>query len=71
MPPFDLTFLRVEGEGVGIVEDVEAQTVESVVYSADGHPLVHLGRVVLVDLQVKQLRKGRWRVVTFPGASAR
>lgn len=60
-----------EGEGVEILEDYEAQTVESVGYGVDGHPLVHLGRVVLDDLQVKQLRKAGWRVVPVPGGPKR
>jgi hypothetical protein len=59
------------GEGVEIVEDLEAQTVESAGYGADGHPLVHLGRVVLGDLQMKQLRKTGWRVVAVPGGPSR
>jgi hypothetical protein len=33
--------------------------------------VVHLGRVVLDDLQVKQLRKAGWRVVLAPGAPER
>ena len=94
MPPFDLTFLRVdrgesatvmeayilsagwpvmprEGEGVEILEDAEAKTVESVGYGVDGSPLVHLGRVVLDGLQVAHPRKAGWRVVPVPGAPAR
>ncbi len=57
----DRPFLPREGEGVEILEDYEAQTVDSVGYGADGSVLVHLGRVVLDDLQVKQLRKMGWR----------
>lgn len=60
-----------EGEGVEIIEDLEAQTVESVGYGVDGHPLVHLGRAVLDDLQVAQLRKTGWRVVPVPGGPTR
>jgi hypothetical protein len=56
-----------EGEGVEIIADFEAQTVKSVGYGVDGSPLVHLGRVVLDDLQVKQLRKVGWRVTPVPG----
>lgn len=59
------------GEGVEILEDLEAQTVLSVGYGMDGHPLAHLGRVVLDDLQVKQLRKAGWRVVAVPGGPTR
>jgi hypothetical protein len=59
-----------EGEGVEIAEGLDAQTVESVGYDLDGVPSVHLGRVVLDDLQVKQLRKAGWRVVPVPGARA-
>jgi hypothetical protein len=33
----------------------------------DASPLVHLGRVVLDDLQVKQLRKAGWAVEAVPG----
>ena len=64
-------FLPREGEGVEILEDYEAQTVDSVGYGADGSPLVHLGRVVLDDLQVKQLRKMGWRAEAFPGGPTR
>jgi hypothetical protein len=64
-------FLPREGEGVEILEDFEAQTVESVGYDADGSPLVHLGRVVLDDLQVKQLRKMGWRAEAFPEGPTR
>lgn len=56
----DWPFIPREGEGVEIIEAFEAQTAESVGYSADGDPLVHLGRVVLDDLQVAQLRKAGW-----------
>jgi len=67
----DWPFLPREGEGVEILEDYEAQTVDSVGYGADGSPLVHLGRVVLDDLQVKQLRKAGWRAEAFPGGPTR
>jgi hypothetical protein len=67
----DWPFLPREGEGVEILEDYEAQTVESVGYGVDGSPLVDLGRVVLDDLQVAQLRNAGWRVVAFPGGSTR
>jgi hypothetical protein len=60
-----------ESEGVEIIEDLEAQIVESVGYRVDGHPLVHLGRAVLDDLQVAQLRKAGWRVVPIPGGPTR
>ena len=60
-----------EGEGVEILEDFEGQTLESVGYGVHRRPLVHLGRVVLDDLQVKQLRKAGWRVEALPGAPAR
>jgi hypothetical protein len=56
-----------EGEGVEILEGFEAQTVESVGYGVDGSPLVHLGRVVLDDLQVLQLRKAGWQAAALPG----
>jgi len=59
------------GEVVEIIEDVEAQTVESVGYGVDGYPPVTLGRVVLDDLEVKQLRKMGWRVAPLPGAPTR
>lgn len=58
----DWPFMPREGEGVEIFEDFEAQTVESVGCGVNGDPLVHLGRVVLDDLQVAQLRKAGWRV---------
>jgi hypothetical protein len=67
----DWPFVPREGEGVEIFEDFESQRVESVGYGVDGHPLVHLGRVVLDDLQVKQLRKVGWRAEAVPGAPAR
>ena len=60
-----------EGEGVEILEDFKAQEVESVGHGVDGHPLVHLGRVVLDDLQVAQLRKTGWRGGPFPGGPMR
>jgi hypothetical protein len=59
------------GEGVEILEDFEAQIVASVGYGVPGSPLVDLGRVVLDDLQVAQLRKAVWRVVAFPGGPSR
>jgi hypothetical protein len=62
----DWPFIPREGEGVEILEDFEAQTVDSVGYGADGSPLVHLGRVVLDDLQVRQMRKVGWRVEAVP-----
>lgn len=64
-------FLPRVGEGVEILEDFEAQTVESVGYGVDGSPLVHLGRVVLDDLQVQQLRHTGWVSEPLPGAPAR
>jgi hypothetical protein len=67
----DWSFLPREGEGVEILEDYEAQMVDSVGYGADGSPLVHLGRVVLDDLQVKQLRKMGWHPAAVPGAPTR
>ena len=63
----DWPFLPREGEGVEILEDFEAQIVESIGYRLDGYPHVHLGRVVLDDLQVKQLRKMGLRAEAFPG----
>jgi len=60
-----------EGEGVEVAEGLDAQTVESVGYDLDGHPTVHVDRVVLDDLQMKQLRKVGWRVVPFPGGPTR
>jgi hypothetical protein len=67
----DWPFLPREGEGVEILEDFDAQTVDSVGYGVDGSPLVHLGRVVLDDLQVAQLRKAGWRGVAVPGGPTR
>ena len=67
----DWSVIPREGEGVEILEDFEAQTVESVRYGVDGYPLVDLGRVVMDDLQVAQLRKAGWRVVPFPGGPSR
>jgi hypothetical protein len=67
----DWSFIPREGEGVEILEDFEAQTVESVGYGVDGDPLVELGRVVLDDLQVAQMRKAGWRAVAFPGGPTR
>jgi hypothetical protein len=55
------------GEGVEILEDFEAQTVESVGYGVEGDAPVHLGRVVLDDLQVAQLHKAGWRVSPVAG----
>lgn len=63
----DWPFLPREGEGVEILEDFEAQTVESVGYGVDGVPLVHLGRVVLDDLEMQLLRKAGWRVSPLLG----
>jgi hypothetical protein len=63
----DWPFLPREGEGVEIFEDFEAQTVDSVGQGADGSALVHLGRGVLDDLQVAQLRKAGWRATPFSG----
>jgi len=63
----DWPFVPREGEGVEIFEEFEAQTVESVGYGVDGDPLVHLGRVVLDDLQVVQLRKAGWRASQIGG----
>jgi len=63
--------LAAASEGVEILADVEAPTVESVGYGVDGYPLVDLRRVVLDDLQVAQLRKAGWRVVPFPGVPSR
>ena len=67
----DWAFIPREGEGVEILEDFEAQTVESVGYGVDGSPLVQLGRVVLDDLQLIQLRKMGWRAEAFPGGPSR
>jgi hypothetical protein len=67
----DWPFVPREGEGVEILEDFEPQLVESVAYSFEGTPLVQLGRAVLDDLQVKQLRKAGWRTEALPGAPAR
>ncbi|HEY5529627.1 MAG TPA: hypothetical protein VIL51_09300 [Thermoleophilia bacterium] len=65
----DWPFIPREGEGVEILVDFEAQKVESVGYGVEGDPLVHLGRVVLDDLQAAQLRKAGWRA--SPLASSR
>ena len=56
----DALFLRVDWpclphEG----EDLDAPAVESAGYDLDGYPLVNVGRVVLDDFQVAQMRKGR------------
>jgi hypothetical protein len=59
------------GEGVETLEDLEAQTVESVGYGVEGDPLVHLGRVVLDDLQAAVLRKNGWRAPQVPGGPTR
>jgi hypothetical protein len=48
-----------------------AAIVESVGYGIGGDPLVNLGRVVLDDLQVAQLRKAGWRGVAVPGGPTR
>ena len=56
-----------EGEGVEVAEGLDAQTVESVGYDLDGMPSVHLGRVILDDLETAQLRRAGWRVALFPG----
>jgi hypothetical protein len=60
-----------ESEGVEVTEGLDAQTVESVGYDLDGMPGVHLGRVVLDDLEVAQLRKVGWRVAQVPGGPSR
>ena len=60
-----------EGESVEISVDLEAQTVESVGYNLDGVPSAHLGRVVLDDLEMVQLRRTGWRVMPFPGGPTR
>jgi len=57
-----------DGEGVEIIEDIEAHPVENVGYGVDGDPMVHLGRVVLDDLQVAQLRKFGWRTTPIAGS---
>ena len=51
-----------EDESVEIVDNLEAQSVESVGYDLDGYATVVIGRVVLDDLQAVQLRKAGWRV---------
>lgn len=63
----DWPFLPREGEGVEVHEEFEALTVESVGYGVNGDALVHLGRVVLDDLQVAQLRKAGWRASPVAG----
>jgi hypothetical protein len=75
---FEACFLAVDwpvvpraSEGVEILEDFEAQTVESVSNGVDGSPLVHLGRVALDDLQVRQPRKMGWRSKAAPGGPRR
>lgn len=60
-----------EGEGVETADGLDAQTVESVGYDLDGMPNVHLGRVVLDDLEVLQLRKVGWRAAQLPGGPTR
>jgi len=45
--------------------------VESVGYNLDGVPSAHLGRVVLDDLEMVQLRRAGWRVMPFPGGPTR
>jgi len=44
--------------------------VEIIGYGVDGHPLVHLGRVVLDDLQVRQLQNAGWRGTDVPDVLA-
>lgn len=56
-----------EGESVEIAEGLDAQTVESVGYGTDGYPLVAVGRTVLDDLAVQQLRKWGWRTSRIAG----
>jgi len=51
-----------EGEGLAISEGFDAATVESLGYDFNGYPTVHVGRIVLDDLQAAQLRKVGWRV---------
>jgi hypothetical protein len=46
-----------EGEGVEILEDFESQTVGSGSGSDGGSLLVHLGRIVHDNLQVKLVRR--------------
>jgi hypothetical protein len=58
----DWPWLPREGESVEIAEGLCALTVESVGYGVDGPANVFLGRVVLDDLQVVQLRKAGWRM---------
>jgi hypothetical protein len=57
-----------EAEGLDISADLEPVTVESVGYDFDDHPTVFVGRVVLDDLQVLQLRKLGWRVRALLGS---
>ena len=59
-----------EGEGLEVHPDQGPVAVESVGYDFDGYRTVMVGRVVLDDLQVKQLRKAGWRVVPVQGARA-
>lgn len=58
----DLSVMPREAEGLDISADLDPVTVESVGYDFDGYPTVFVGRVVLDDLQVLQLRKLGWRV---------
>jgi hypothetical protein len=55
-----------EGEGLEIGPELDPVTVESVGYDFDGNPNVCVGRIVLDDLQVAQLRKLGWRVSPLP-----
>ena len=64
----DWPCLPREGESVEILKHLETPLIESVGYGMHGAPLVHLGRVVLDDLQVTQLRRVGWRVEGLPGA---
>jgi hypothetical protein len=61
----DWPLLPREGEGLDLSEEASA-TVESVGYDIDGYPNVFLGRLVLDDLQVTQLRRLEWRVSPLP-----
>jgi len=65
----DWPFLPREGEGIDLGNDCPV-TVESVGFGFDGYPSVFVGRVVLDDLRVAQLRKLGWRVSPLPSVNA-
>jgi len=65
----DWPVLPREGEGLDLGNDCPV-TVESIGFGFDGYPNVFVGRVVLDDLRVAQLRKLGWRVSPLPSVNA-